>query len=217
VCVEFVSASWFLIPSSLIHSLRFLFFSDSQTHLSDQRLSLLLLVTSSRSNCRGCVFLCSMMMNLRASANFVEPFGVCYEWFGFVYCFWNWWIFVLNLGRIWLVVEKSVIDLYEFGFDWGDSEKFGGLGFKVEDESSTMFLRIYGFDLFLGGERKEILFVVSWHENEWDLPLTVMTGLIYSWHMYGPGPMDCWHMALDCNWLDEWQTDTCTGLNKLLD
>jgi hypothetical protein len=41
---------------------------------------------------------------------------------------------------------------------------FGGLGFKVEDESSTLFLRIYGFDLFLGGERKEILFVVSWHE-----------------------------------------------------
>jgi hypothetical protein len=46
--------------------------------------------------------------------------------------------------------------------------------------------------------------------------LTVMCQF-YSWCRVMTGPIEWGHMALDCNWLDEWQADMCTGLNKLLD
>jgi hypothetical protein len=67
--------------------------------------------------------------------------------------------------------------------------EFGELGFKDEDESSSLFLRIFGFDSVLVEREIVIVFLVSWQEVNGVDPLTVMCQLFIA-DAVMPGPIE---------------------------
>jgi hypothetical protein len=83
---------------------------------------------------------------------------------------------IMNIGEFWkfCVVFGTNLSL---------------LGFKDEDESSSLFLRIFGFDSVLVEREIVIVFLVSWQEVNGVDPLTVMCQLFIA-DAVMPGPIE---------------------------